>query len=94
MEANLVYRVSSRTARATQKNPASKKQNKKQTKKRAGKMAQWVEVSAAKPDTPSLILRSHRVGGRELTLAGCPLTSTCPSQCMQNPQIYEHKMKK
>ena len=32
-EANLVYRVSSRTARATQKNPVSKKKKKsKQTK--------------------------------------------------------------
>jgi hypothetical protein len=28
-EASLVYRVSSRTARATQRNPVSKKQNKK-----------------------------------------------------------------
>jgi hypothetical protein len=33
-EASLVYRVSSRTARATQKNPVSKKQKSKQTKKR------------------------------------------------------------
>jgi hypothetical protein len=32
-EASLVYRVSSRTARATQRNPVSKKQNKKQTNK-------------------------------------------------------------
>jgi hypothetical protein len=34
-KASLVYRVSSRTARATQRNPVSKKQNKtnKQTKK-------------------------------------------------------------
>jgi hypothetical protein len=34
-EASLVYRVSSRTARATQRNPVSKnkKQNNKQTKK-------------------------------------------------------------
>jgi hypothetical protein len=35
-EASLVYRVSSRTARATQRNPVSKKQNRqtnKQTKK-------------------------------------------------------------
>jgi hypothetical protein len=37
-EASLVYRVSSRTARATQRNPVSKKQNKtkqKQTNKQA-----------------------------------------------------------
>jgi hypothetical protein len=31
-EASLVYKVSSRTARATQRNPVSKKQNKKKTK--------------------------------------------------------------
>jgi hypothetical protein len=31
-EASLVYKVSSRTARAIQRNPVSKKQNKKQTK--------------------------------------------------------------
>jgi hypothetical protein len=38
-EASLVYRVSFRTARATQRNPVSKKQNKttKQTKKKEGK---------------------------------------------------------
>lgn len=34
MEASLVYKVSSRTARATQKNPASKNQKKKKKKKR------------------------------------------------------------
>ena len=33
MEANLVYRVSSRTARATQRNPVSKNKN-KQTKEK------------------------------------------------------------
>jgi hypothetical protein len=32
-EASLVYKVSSRTARAIQRNPVSKKQNKKQTNK-------------------------------------------------------------
>jgi hypothetical protein len=32
-EASLVYRVSSRTARATQRNPASKKQNKTKQRK-------------------------------------------------------------
>jgi hypothetical protein len=31
-EASLVYKVSSRTARATQRNPVSKKTNKKQNK--------------------------------------------------------------
>jgi hypothetical protein len=33
-EASLVYRVSSRTARATQRNPVSKKQNKTKKKKK------------------------------------------------------------
>ena len=33
MEASLVYRVSSRTARATQRNPVSKKKKKKKKKK-------------------------------------------------------------
>ena len=32
MEASLVYRVSSRTARATQRNPVSKKKKKKKKK--------------------------------------------------------------
>jgi hypothetical protein len=43
-EASLVYRVSSRTARATQRNPVPKKQNKtkkkKQKKKKTGVSAQ------------------------------------------------------
>jgi hypothetical protein len=33
-EASLVYRVSSRTARATQRNPVSKNQKKKEKKKK------------------------------------------------------------
>jgi hypothetical protein len=33
-EASLVYKVSSRTARATQRNPVSKKQTNKQTKQK------------------------------------------------------------
>jgi hypothetical protein len=36
-EANLVYRVSSRTARATQRNPVSKNQKKKERKKKKNK---------------------------------------------------------
>jgi hypothetical protein len=36
-EASLVYRVSSRTARATQKNPVSKNQKKNQKKKKKKK---------------------------------------------------------
>jgi hypothetical protein len=45
-EASLVYKVSSRTARATQRNPASKKKNKKQktttTKKRIIGIGNWL----------------------------------------------------
>jgi hypothetical protein len=36
-EANWVYKVSSRTARATQRNPVSKKQTQKQTNKQKNK---------------------------------------------------------
>jgi hypothetical protein len=36
-EASLVYRVSSRTARATQRNPVSKKQKNRQAKERKEK---------------------------------------------------------
>jgi hypothetical protein len=36
-EASLVYRVSARTARATQRNPVSKKQKNKKTKKQKNK---------------------------------------------------------
>jgi hypothetical protein len=38
---SLVYRVSSRTARATQRNPVSKKQNQKKKKKKERK---WYKV--------------------------------------------------
>jgi hypothetical protein len=41
-EASLVCRVSSRIARATQRNPVSKKQNKtKQTKKKERRPGSW-----------------------------------------------------
>jgi hypothetical protein len=53
-EASLVYKVSSRTARATQRNPVSKKQkqknknkNKKKTKKNWPSQAQWLSLTAA-----------------------------------------------
>jgi hypothetical protein len=41
-EASLVYRVSSRTARATQKNPVSKNKNKKQKTRNAN--CCWVHL--------------------------------------------------
>jgi hypothetical protein len=54
-EASLVYRVSSRTARATQRNPVSKKQNKtKQNKKKNGgcwkglREGSWEELEGGK----------------------------------------------
>jgi hypothetical protein len=39
-EASLVYKVSSKTARAIQRNPVSKNQKKKKKKNGAGEMAQ------------------------------------------------------
>jgi hypothetical protein len=58
-EASLVYRVSSRTARATQKNPVSKKQTKRKKKNersfsRAGEMAQWLRALTVLPEGLSL----------------------------------------
>jgi hypothetical protein len=46
-EASLVYRVISRTARATQRNPVSKKQNK--TKKKKTKKNQKTTLHESKP---------------------------------------------
>jgi hypothetical protein len=50
-EASLVYKVSSRTARATQRNPVSKKQNKtKQNKTKQNKTRKWRDdMSVYKP---------------------------------------------
>jgi hypothetical protein len=41
-EASLVYRVSSRTARTTQRNPVWKKEKKRKEKKRKEKKRPWV----------------------------------------------------
>jgi hypothetical protein len=46
-EASLVYRVSSRTARATQRNPVSKNKNKKGMGGGAGEMAQQLRALTA-----------------------------------------------
>jgi hypothetical protein len=43
-EASLVYRVSSRIARATQRNPVSKNQKKKKKKKRETVYVKWLNV--------------------------------------------------
>jgi hypothetical protein len=52
-EASLVYRVSSRTARATQRNPVSKKTNQptKQTKKQKTKTKQKRKTTTRTPKT-------------------------------------------
>jgi hypothetical protein len=53
-EANLVYGVSSRIARATQRNPVSKKQKtKKQTKKRKTKKKKKQNKQTNKPKNPT-----------------------------------------
>jgi hypothetical protein len=44
-EAGLVYRVSSRTARATQRNPVSKKQKRKKEKKKTSTSQDLVNVN-------------------------------------------------
>jgi hypothetical protein len=46
-EASLVYRVSSRTARAIQRNPASKKKKKKKRKRVLSVESQWAKALAA-----------------------------------------------
>jgi hypothetical protein len=52
-EASLVYKVSSRTARATQRNPVSKKQNKKPNKtKKESKQAEQAMKSRPVSSTP------------------------------------------
>jgi hypothetical protein len=48
-EASLVYRVSFRTARATQRNPVSKEQNKTKTK---NKKPQNTKTQKPKPQKP------------------------------------------
>ena len=48
-EAGLVYRVSSRTARATQRNPVWKNKN-KQTKKKPGQGSGVFELEPGEPD--------------------------------------------
>jgi hypothetical protein len=63
LEASLVYRVSSRTARATQRNPVSKNKNKTTTTKllRAGEMAQGLRALTALPEVLSSVLKIHIV---------------------------------
>ena len=74
-EANLVYRVSSRTARATQRNPVSKKKEKEKELKAsldnthfwgAGKMAQWLRALTALLEVLSSISSNDRVAYNHL----------------------------
>jgi hypothetical protein len=62
LEANLVYRVSSRTARATQRNPASKNQKPKKKKKKKKKRVPRASRGGKKTesDTLKLELKSLR----------------------------------
>ena len=61
MEASLFYKVSSRTARAIQRNPFSKK--KKKRLEGAGEIAQWLRVLTAFPEdlgsNPSTHMAAH-----------------------------------
>jgi hypothetical protein len=52
-EASLVYRVSSRTARATQRNPVSKKQKNKKTKKTKKNPKETKPTTTTKPSRSS-----------------------------------------
>jgi hypothetical protein len=59
-EASLVYRVSSRTARATQRNPVLKKQNKTTNKPiRAGETPQGLRALTALPEVLSSFSSIH-----------------------------------
>jgi hypothetical protein len=72
-EASLVYRVSSRTARDTQRNPALKNQKKERKKKKekkrspeAGEMAQWLRALTALPEVLSSNPSNHMVAHNHL----------------------------
>jgi len=58
LKASLVYKASSRAARATQRNTGSGKKKKKKKKVReggAGEMVQWLKAVAVLPEDPSSI---------------------------------------
>jgi hypothetical protein len=89
-EASLVYRVSSRTARAIQRNPVSKtKQNKNKNKKQKkkvewmGKLAQWLRAVVVVKDLGS-IPSTHREAHHLLTSSG---TSTCGAQIHMKAEL-------
>jgi hypothetical protein len=67
--------VSSRTARATQRNPVSEKKKKKRPINGASEMSQQIKVLAAKLDTSAQFLDPYG-GRREPTPEGYSPTST------------------
>jgi hypothetical protein len=67
-EASLVYRVSSRTARATQRNPVSKNQNQKQTKK-TSRPATLPSLSCS-PELLNAIKKQQTPGDSDITKFG------------------------
>jgi hypothetical protein len=60
-EASLVYKVSSRTARTTQRNPVSKNKNKNQKTIVAGEMAWWLRASHALSEDPNSVSSLYTV---------------------------------
>jgi hypothetical protein len=66
-KASLVYKVSSRTARAIQRNPVSKKKKQKQNKSnKAGEMVQWLPAFAALAEESDLVLSTHMEAHKHL----------------------------
>jgi hypothetical protein len=63
-EASLVYKVSSRISRATQRNPVLKNQKKKKKKRETmgtREMAHWLRAMTALPEDSGSILSTHMV---------------------------------
>jgi hypothetical protein len=79
-EASLVYRVSSRTARATQRNPVSEKQKKtnkqKQTKTKNKQKPKTKQQNKTKPQLPSKKRINHMEIECISQLSGCKLELT------------------
>jgi hypothetical protein len=73
-EASLVYRVSSRTARATQRNPVlNTTPNPNERLVRAGEMAQWLkstDCSSRGPEFMSSVPSNHIHGGSQPSVMG------------------------
>ena len=82
-EASLVYKVSSRTARATQRNPVSKKKKKQTNKKPKKQKKRWAGPSSASllPLLHERLKRSPMVvvvkGRRNISLCSERYVNTC-----------------